>query len=98
MQFTWTIDQLERDLRGGVYLIHWRVKGTDVDGLSEETYGTLSVKPDPDNPAFVPYENLTQDLVVSWVKDKIPVQGTEAKLRLLISRKKSQASQSGLPW
>lgn len=96
MQFTWTIDQLERDQQGGVRLIHWRLKGTDVDGLSEEIYGTLSVKPDPDNPAFIPFEDLTQDLVISWVRDRLP--GMEDKLRLSIERKKNATTIQGLPW
>ena len=52
-----------------VYNIHWRLAAIDQSATySAEVYGVQSVSPyNPDSGSFIPYENLTQEIVTSWV-------------------------------
>lgn len=52
-----------------VYSIHWRLNGTDqTTSHSIELYGVQSVAPyNPDSGSFIPYENLTEEVVIGWV-------------------------------
>lgn len=52
-----------------VYNVHWRLRGTDQStSHSLEVYGTQGVPAySPDSGSFVPYEELTQEMVTDWV-------------------------------
>jgi hypothetical protein len=70
----WSISSLdcrvqEDGLSDVVYLVHWRVSKTEVDGdktYSASVYSTCSV-PGPNPASFVPYDQLTQDEVLGWI-------------------------------
>jgi len=52
-----------------VYNIHWRLDGADATtSHSVELYGVQSVSPyNPNSGSFIPYENLTKEIVTDWV-------------------------------
>ncbi len=53
-----------------VYTVHWRYTATDDDDPPHvaSMIGTTSVKWEPDDPAFIPYADLTQATIQSWVE------------------------------
>ena len=70
---TWHIDALDcvPDVDGMVdYVVcaHWRCNATD-GTFSGSVYNTQSFAVKSSDPNFVPYANLTEALVISWVKD-----------------------------
>ena len=95
---TWTIAQLERNADDdGVVVCHWRVSKTDGD-YSASSYGTCGFTPDPTSDDFVPFEDLTEALVVEWVKDSLDVEAIEAGLTAQIEDQKAPQTVAGTPW
>jgi len=74
MTTTWTIAQLERTLDdGGVVVAHWRAnasetvgEGDDAVTYSATNYGTAGFTPDPSSSDWVAYDDITEDLALSW--------------------------------
>jgi hypothetical protein len=94
----WTIAQLERTTAdGGVTIAHWRATLTDGD-CSASTYGTCSFTPDPDAEDFVPFENLTEAMVIEWVKGSLDVEAIESGLTAQIEDQKAPKVLAGVPW
>ena len=50
-----------------VYNVHWIVLGTEEE-YTARSIGTQVVALDPETP-FIPFEDLTNDIVVEWTKD-----------------------------
>lgn len=57
----------EEGLTDVVYNVHWIVTGTS-DTYSSTSIGTQTVTLDESTP-FVPFADLTNDIVVGWTKD-----------------------------
>ena len=101
MTTTWTIAQLDRELADGyVYTVHYRVDATD-GTYSAGAYGSVGLeKPE----TLVPYKDLTSDVVVGWVKEKLIAENSdavtkiEAALAARIAEQKTPTVGSGLPW
>jgi hypothetical protein len=96
--YNWTIANLEHNVAdGGVIVAHWRVSAEDGD-YSSSAYGTAGFTPDPDAAGFVPYADLTEADVLSWVWASVDKGEMEANLAKQIEDQKAPATQSGLPW
>ena len=85
--------------------VQWTCTGTDADGYEGTFFGATPLTVDDIDPAtFVPYDQLTQELVLSWVKPI--VEGNEefwahinAKIALEIEAKKHNVNPDiPLPW
>lgn len=76
MNYTWEITSIKRkdtqDLNNIIVQTYWRKTGTDDDGNSASFSGAtpfdLSTV-DPDN--FVAYEDLTEEIVLSWIQSVV---------------------------
>jgi hypothetical protein len=67
IEFTWKIESLEKNVAdGGVVRANWRVNAVDGD-YRTSGYGGISFTPDPDADGFIPFESLTEDVVLSWI-------------------------------
>lgn len=97
----WSIDQLERQaIDGTVVTAHWRVTVTDGD-VSSAAIGPQKFTPNPNDPSFVPFESLTEEQVVGWVKTEMGdghVAALEAKLASEVDEKLAPAVVPGTPW
>ena len=101
MTTTWTIAQLDRELADGyVYTVHYRVDATD-GTYSSGAYGSIGLeKPD----TLVPYKDLTEEVVVGWVKaalnseDSKAVENVEAALATKLAEQKTPTVGTGIPW
>jgi hypothetical protein len=94
--FQWVISQLNcavesEGLPNVINVIHWRYNATQVDGDKTyfvEIYGSSSVaQPNPQN--FIPYADVTEEEVISWLEQILPVDdmqlGLEANIALQIN-------------
>ena len=105
--FTWKVANLERNLADGrVGTVHYTVNALSdtVDPNSESggfysagAYGSVGL----DGEVTTPFENLTEAVVVGWVKEQIgaeKVAEIEAALQNQIDLKISPVSAAGVPW
>lgn len=106
MNITWKIDSLETkptvgDFQDVVYTAHWRVYGTE-DVHTASVYGSMTLTFDPNTSNFVPYEQLTEEVIVGWVKDAMgssQVQSIEDNLQSQIDNlKHPPVVTKSLPW
>ena len=96
---TWTISTMEHNTAdGGVIVAHWRV--TEVDGdYSASSYSTASFTYDASSPDFVPYADLTEEMVLGWCWDAdVDKDAIEASLTANIEEQKNPTTQDGVPW
>jgi len=94
------ISTLERDTADGfVTVAHWAASQTDGE-FSASTYSTVSfTKKDGVN--LIPYEELTEEIVIGWVKDSLGKEGVAAIDKSLaenIELQKNPVKATGTPW
>ena len=80
---TWEVNTLQRELADGyVNKVIYRVKGTDGTYETRATGEVDLEKPE----TLIPYKDLTNDIVIGWVKAKLDAQeaGTVAKIEAAI--------------
>lgn len=97
--FTWNIAQLERETSDGfVFTAHYTVNAND-GTYSSGAYGSVGFQR-PDN--LIPFADLTQDVVIGWVKEAIggddKVAEIEAALQGQIDEQRNPTKASGVPW
>jgi hypothetical protein len=100
---TWSVLDMKRDATtGGVKEVRWQCVAEADTGESAVEAGKYTCTPDPDDANFVAFEDLTQDVVLGWVKDSDDVDATaieenrKGKVEAQIARKTAEAT--GLPW
>tara|TARA_R100001463_G_scaffold104021_1_gene158497 strand:+ start:2956 stop:3240 length:285 start_codon:yes stop_codon:yes gene_type:complete len=87
---------------GGVIVAHWRV--TDSETVGEDTYSasaysTASFTYDASSPDFVPYADLTEEMVLGWCFDgDVDKDAVEASLTANIEEQKNPTTEDGVPW
>jgi hypothetical protein len=100
---TWTISTLEHNTAdGGVIVAHWRVNDSETigdDTYSATAYGTCSFVPDASSPDYVPYDDLTEEMVLGWCfADGVDKDAIEASLTAQIEEQKNPTTEDGVPW
>jgi hypothetical protein len=95
MEFNWSVVQMDRKATDGfVTTVHYNVSAVDGE-FSASTYGTVGYT---EEGAFTPYSQLTEAVVVGWVKDSLGQATVEEALAAQIDALKNPVSESGLPW
>jgi hypothetical protein len=80
---------------------YWTKTGTDENGNTGVFTGATPLDPNPDQTDFVPYDQLTQEIVLSWIQPvvtgdyEIHVNGVIAKQ---IADKIDPVVEQPLPW
>jgi len=100
---TWTISTLEHNTAdGGVIVAHWRVNDSETvgdDTYFASAYGTVGFTPDPSADDYVPYEDLTESVVLGWCwENGVDQDAVEASLTANIDEQKNPTTQDGVPW
>jgi len=97
--FTWAIANLERETADGfVYTAHYTVNATDGEAYSAGAYGSIGFERPEE---LIPFDNLTQEIVIEWVKEKLgeeQVEKVETALESQIDEKRAPTKASGTPW
>lgn len=68
----------------------------DYTAIIEQDIG-IAIK-DPNDPTFISYDNLTEDIVKSWFSDPLLLKPIEEILDREIEKQKSPPIVEGLPW
>jgi hypothetical protein len=96
--FNWRIANLERETADGfVFTVHYTVNAED-GTYSAGAYGSLGLER-PDE--LVPFDQLTEDIVVGWVKEKFgeeKITEIEEALQAQLDEKHAPSRQAGVPW
>jgi hypothetical protein len=100
MTTTFKINALDRDTADGfVTIAHWTASQVDGD-FTASTYSTQSfVKEDGVN--LIPYADLTEEIVVGWVKAALgeeAVAAIDTSLAANIAEQKAPSKATGTPW
>lgn len=97
----WKISQLERTTSdNGVIVAHWNCTETDGE-FSGSVYGSHGFEYDASSPDFIPYENLTESVVIGWLKTAMgeeTVAAHEANVAAQIEAAKAPVTATGVPW
>ena len=97
--FTWGINTLERETNDGfVFTAHYTVDAQD-EAYSAGAYGSIGFER-PEN--LIPYSNLTEQLVISWVQEALggqeKVDEIQAALQAQIDQQRTPTTATGVPW
>jgi hypothetical protein len=95
---TWNIANLERETSDGyVFTAHYTVDAND-GTYSAGAYGSIGLeRPE----TLISYSDLTKELVVGWVKDKLgteQVETIEAALQAQLDEQNAPTKAAGVPW
>ena len=95
---TWKIAQLDRETADGyVFTAHYTVEASD-ETYKAGAYGSIGFeKPE----TLVAYAELTEEVVIGWVKDQLTaekVTEVEAALQSQLDEQKTPTKASGTPW
>ena len=99
--YTWHIAQLERETDDGyVFTAHYTVDAKSDDAVySAGAYGSLGLeRPEGE---LIPYSELTENQVVSWILQKLgdeKVAEICGALDSQISEQRTPTKQAGVPW
>jgi len=101
METKFIIEHLERDSHdGGVVAAGWRMILTD-DKYTAVAYGSVGFEPDSSKSNFIRFEDLSEEIVVKWVRDQLGtarIAALEDGLVKQIDNQKAPKIISGLPW
>ena len=104
--YNWIIESMdvvpqEGTLTNVVSVIHWRRKGTEVDGnktYTAEVYSTYNC-PSPSPTDFTAYPDLTQAQVEGWLNAGLDVTSIDANIATQIANQKNPPIVTPpLPW
>jgi hypothetical protein len=94
--FTWHIAQLERETADGyVFTAHYTIDAND-GTYKAGAYGSIGFeRPEED---MIPFADLTEEIVIGWVKERLDVEQIEAALQSQLDEQRHPSKASGLPW
>lgn len=96
------IQQLERQVNDGLVItVHWdAIKSAD--GHTARVYGSYALPAkDPSDPSFIPFDDLTEEIVLGWLREAMgeeTVEQLEATLDSQLDALINPVVASGLPW
>jgi len=98
--FDWRIANMEHYTSdGAVFTVHYTVSAYD-GTYSSSAYGSIGLgKPEPGS--MIPYADLTEKIVVGWVKDHFGAEKVgeiEAALQQQLDQQHAPTTAPGLPW
>jgi hypothetical protein len=97
INYNWQIVQMDRLTSDGfVVTVHYNVSATEND-YTASTYGTVGFTEQPDE-QYIPYADLTQEMVTGWVQDALNKDTVEESLATQIEALKNPTQATGLPW
>ena len=97
---TWNISQLERHAADGVvFTAHYTIDAND-GTYSSGAYGSIGLER-PEGDDIIPYADLTPEIVMGWVQEKLggeKVEEIEAALQAQLDEQHAPSKAQGLPW
>ena len=99
-EYTWGIQQMERHTSDGIVIVvHYTVAAND-GTYGSSAYGSVGLDAPEGN--VIPYADLTPEIVVFWVQDKLggeeKVAEISAALQKQIDEQRTPTTAAGVPW
>ena len=89
------INDLKRTVADGViYEVHYSAIKQDGD-FTASSYGTVGVEV---GNTVIPFASLTEEVVKTWLAEKLDLEAMEASLDAQIEAQKNPVTATGLPW
>lgn len=105
MTTTWEIAQLKRNPSNGLVFEVIFIMNFELEGETDRHVSAVTLEGDPTSETFVPYEELTKEIVLEWVKEKLTQAkiteietAAETKLTEKINEKANPEFLAGIPW
>lgn len=98
----WIIENMKRQTESGLVIeVVYRVIAKEKSLIADHK-GKVILTGNSESEGFVPFEELTESLVIQWVKDNVDVSSIETEVQNLLDSKLEKLEQrttsSGLPW
>jgi hypothetical protein len=99
ISYAWQVDQMFRGTTSGQVLkVRFTVTATSTNH-SHSWSGTTNFIPDPSSSSFVSYDNLTEDIVLGWVKSSPQgIDTKEAAAHIVLALEEADDITEGVPW
>ena len=99
--FAWNIAQMEREVGDGyVYTVHYTVDAVSDDQVYRAgAYGSIGLERPEDE--LIPFSELTPEIVVGWLQDKLGEEQVESicnALQAQLDEQRQPTKATGLPW
>jgi hypothetical protein len=97
---TWGIAQMERHTSDGIVIVvHYTVDAND-GTYSAGAYGSVALEAPEGN--VIPYADLTPEIVIGWVQEKLggeeKVAEISAALQKQLDEQRTPTTAAGVPW
>ena len=103
--YTWAVTGMKvtnvGSMQNYVVQTYWTKTGTDENGNTGVFGGATPLTPDPTQSDYVPYDQLTQAIVLSWIQPLVTgayEQHVDEVIAAQIAEKVSPVVQEPLPW
>ena len=101
----WKIENMKRQLSDGLVIkVNYRVVAKDKELIADKR-GAITLTGDPSSPDFIPFENLTEEDVITWVRANlgvVEISTIEAEVQSVLDAKiaarSARQTATGLPW
>lgn len=98
MEFNWHINNLTRNTSNGlVYDVEYTYE-TIVSGSIARKWGTIEISGSSTDEGFVPFEDLTQDIVLGWITGSFDISTIQTELSSSVSKLVSGESTQETPF
>lgn len=105
MKTTWQVLDLKSRIADGLVIAVTYACKVQLDDIIARIAGELPLTGDPSDPGYIPFEDLTKEDVIDWVKQSLgqaQVTAIEKSLQDNVTAQKAQRDAetvtSGLPW
>jgi hypothetical protein len=89
------VNQLDRNTDGDIVTtVHWTATKEDGE-FTASSYGTVGVEV---GDTVIPFASLTEEVVKTWLAEKLDLVEMEANLDAQIEAQKNPVTATGLPW
>jgi len=98
MEYIWNIGNLTRHSSDGlVYNVEYTYE-TYSNGQAASKGGTIIVTGSASEPDYIPFDDLTQDIVLGWITGSFDIPAIQLELSSSLSKLITTQSIAGTPW
>jgi hypothetical protein len=105
MTTDWKIANVKSKSDNGLVIEVTYIMNFKLEDKEDRHVGMVTLEGDPESPNFVPYEELTQEIVLGWIQNELGqtkideiTSSMQTRLQERIDREKNPPFKTGLPW
>lgn len=105
METTWNIIQMKRKPSNGLVFEVTYVMNFKLENKEDRHIGMITLEGDPQSEGFIPYEELTKEIVLGWIQSEVGEEeiqriqtDVERRLQERIDRENNPEFLQGIPW